>query len=145
MNKFKEKFKGLITNISDDIFFEIKNGLCFEFASTCDGFDKDVKNEQEVSQYLKDLKEYVNYMEEAYESTKTILEANRKDILMLFDFNDEEHQDKINNSVMFTLENNLEIIVTREDSKISLDYSRNNSSENHNQKDLDRLEVFLYQ
>lgn len=143
MNKFEKKFKELITNISDDTFFEIKSGLCFEFANTCDGFDKDIKSQKDVPQYLKELKEYVNYMEEAYESTKTILEADRTDILMLFDFNDSEYQDKINKSIMLTLENNSEIAIGRVDGQIALNYLRSDS--NDNTKDLDRLEAFLYE
>ncbi|MEG1312129.1 MAG: hypothetical protein RSD47_09005 [Romboutsia sp.] len=143
MNKFEKNFKELIANISDDTFFEIKSGLCFEFANTCDGFDKDIKSQKDVPQYLKELKEYVNYIEEAYESTKTILEADRTDILMLFDFNDSEYQDKINKSIMLTLENNSEIAIERVGGQIALNYSRSDNKDNT--KDLDRLEAFLYE
>lgn len=104
MNNYKKMFKELIEGLSDYTFFELKGWLAHNFADVTDGFDEDFDEE-----YLDKLREYINYLEEAYKIKESIVNATAKELPDIFYFDRIETQELILDSVDGMLEqlNNL--------------------------------------
>lgn len=99
MNNYRKIFNKLISELSDYTFFELKGWLAHHCADITEGFDENMDDE-----YLGKLREHIDYLEKAYVIQKNILNANVNELPSIFDFDKDETNHIIFESVDATLE-----------------------------------------
>lgn len=118
---YKQKIEKLINELSDYGFFEFKTWLSYNFADVTEGFSKDIRYEDETEEYLNELKEYIEYLQKAYDIKSSILKSNRESLILLFDFDDIEVQKIIDESLESTFEYLNDIFINSDEEDIKRD------------------------